>query len=126
MTSPTGDMVVFTDKQGLVRVEMRLGEDSVWLSQAAMAELYQTTPQNITQHLRKIYDEGEQDPDATCKPYLQVRSEGRREVTRQVKHYNLAVILAVGFRVRSLVGMRFRQWAVVVHRFRMPPPRPDS
>ncbi|MBM4366449.1 MAG: virulence RhuM family protein [Deltaproteobacteria bacterium] len=79
-----------------------------------MAELYGTTPQNITQHIRGIYAEGEQAPESTCKPYLQVRREGSREVQRSVRHYNLAVILAVGFRVRSPVGTRFRQWATQV------------
>lgn len=114
MTSPSGELIVYTDADGVARVQVRLAEGSVWLSQAQMADLYGTTPQNITQHLRAIYAEGEQDPAATCKPHLQVRREGAREVQRHVKHYNLAMILAVGFRVRSTVGTRFRQWATEV------------
>ncbi len=114
MTDPAGEMLVYTDADGLTRVQVRLDGDTVWLSQAMMADLYGTTPQNITQHIAAIYDEGEQDPDATCKPYLQVRREGERQVRRSIKHYNLAMILAVGFRVRSPVGTRFRQWATEV------------
>ncbi|MCB9529799.1 MAG: virulence RhuM family protein [Myxococcales bacterium] len=111
MTETSGELVVYTDPEGSVRVHVRLDEGSVWLSQGQMAELYGTTPQNITQHLRAIYREGEQDPAATCKSHLQVRREGAREVQRSIKHYNLPVILAVGFRVRSAIGTRFRQWA---------------
>jgi hypothetical protein len=81
------------------------------LTQAAMAELFQTTPQNITLHLQSIYDEGELDEAATCKEYLQVRQEGVRDVRRSLKHYSLDVILAVGYRVRSARGTAFRQWA---------------
>ena len=114
MTAAAGEIVVYTDPDGLVRVQVRLEEGSVWLSQAQLAELYGTTPQNITQHVRAIYDEGEQDPEATCKPYLQVRREGSRDVQRSIKHYSLAMILAVGFRVRSPVGTRFRRWATEV------------
>ncbi len=114
MSEPSGEILVYADPGGTVRVQVRLHDGSVWLSQAQMAELYATTPQNITQHIRAIYDEGEQHPEATCKPYLQVRREGSRDVQRSVKHYNLAVILAVGFRVRSATGTRFRQWATDV------------
>ena len=114
MTAAAGEIVVYTDPDGLVRVQVRLEEGSVWLSQAQLAELYGTTPQNITQHVRAIYDEGEQDPEATCKPCLQVRREGSRDVQRSIKYYSLAMILAVGFRVRSPVGTRFRQWATDV------------
>lgn len=114
MTTPSGEVLVYTDAGGLVRLQVRLHEGSVWLTQAQMAELYHTTPQNITQHVRGIYEDGEQDPDATCKPSLQVRREGSREVQRSIKLYNLAMILAVGFRVRSPVGARFRQWAADV------------
>jgi hypothetical protein len=76
-----------------------------------MAELFQTTPQNITLHIKSIYEEGEQTPEATCKDYLQVRPEGTRQVQRALKHYNLDIILAVGYRVRSQRGTQFRQWA---------------
>lgn len=85
--------------------------ETVWLTQAAIAELFQTTPQNITLHLAAIYQEGELEEGATCKDYLQVRQEGTRQVRRVLKHYNLEAILAVGYRVRSPRGTQFRQWA---------------
>jgi hypothetical protein len=93
------------------RVEVRLQDETVWMTQAAMAELYQTTPQNITIHLRAIYKDGELDETATCKEYLQVQSEGPRRVSRNRKFYSLPVIIAVGYRVRSLRGTQFRRWA---------------
>ncbi len=114
MTTPSGEMLVYTDPSGLSRVQVRLHEGSVWLSQADLAALYGTTPQNITQHIRAIYAEGEQEPAATCKDYLQVRLEGSRQVKRSIKHYDLAMILSIGYRVRSPVGTRFRQWATAV------------
>ncbi len=76
-----------------------------------MAELFQTTTQNITQHLKAIYQEGELQPEATCKDFLQVRQEGERQVRRKVQHYSLDAILAVGYRVRSQRGTQFRIWA---------------
>ena len=108
---PSGQFLLYQTEDGRQRVEVRLADGTVWLSQAAMAELFQTTPQNITQHIRTIYAEQEQDPDRTRKEYLQVRSEGSRTVRRQITHYNLDVILAVGYRVRSPRGTQFRQWA---------------
>lgn len=96
---------------GKTRVEVRLEGETVWLTQAALAELYQVTPQNITLHIKSIYTEGELAPEATCKEYLQVRQEGKRLVERQLKHYNLDMILAVGYRVRSHRGTQFRRWA---------------
>lgn len=83
----------------------------MWLTQALMAELFQTTPQNITQHLREIYAAGELEESATCKSFLQVRAEGARQVSRALRFYNLEAILAVGFRVRSHRGTQFRKWA---------------
>jgi hypothetical protein len=88
-----------------------VGDDSVWLTQAAIAELFETTPQNITLHIGAIYEEGELGEDSTCKEYLQVRQEGSRQVSRRLKHYNLKLVLAVGYRVRSPRGTQFRQWA---------------
>lgn len=105
------DIVVYTTEDGRSRVLVRVEGGTVWLTQAQLAELFQTTPQNITLHLKAIYDEAELNEEATCKDYLQVRQEGNRQVTRTLKHYNLDVILAVGYRVRSLRGTQFRQWA---------------
>lgn len=105
------EVILYQSEDGLARVECRFEEERVWLTQAQMASLFQTTPQNITQHLRAIYAEGELQAEATCKEYLQVRTEGRRSVTRAVLHYDLSAIVAVGFRVRSPRGTQFRQWA---------------
>jgi hypothetical protein len=80
---------------------VKLENNTIWLSQAQIAELFQTTPQNITLHLKSIFAEGELSETATCKDYLQVRVEGKREVQRQIRHYSLDVIIAVGYRVRS-------------------------
>ncbi|KQM76395.1 hydroxyacid dehydrogenase [Xylophilus sp. Leaf220] len=106
-----GEFVLYTSDDGITRVEMRVENGSLWLSQAEIATLFQTTPQNITQHVKAIYLEGEADPGATCKSGLQVRQEGSRQVRRTVRHYSLDVILAVGYRVRSARGTQFRQWA---------------
>jgi len=107
----TGEIVLYQTDDGRTRVECRFSEETLWLSQALMAELFQTTPQNITLHLKALYEEGEIDEGATCKEYLQVRREGAREVRRLVRHYNLDAILAVGYRVRSDRGTQFRRWA---------------
>lgn len=99
-------MLIYQD--GGMNLQVRLDGKAVWLTQAAMAELYQTTPQNITLHLQNIYDEGELTEAATCKEYLQVRIEGNRQVQRSLKHYSLDMILAVGYRVRSARGTQVR------------------
>ncbi len=106
-----GEFVLYTTEDGLTRVEMRAEDGSLWLSQAEIATLFQTTPQNITQHVKAIYAEGEADPEATCKSGLQVRQEGGRQGRRSVRHYSREVILAVGYRARSARGTQFRQWA---------------
>lgn len=108
---PAGEILLYQTEDGRTRVECRFAEESLWLTQALMAELCQTTPQNITLHLKTLYQEGEIAEEATCKDYLQVRVEGNRQVRRKVKHYNLDAILAVGYRVRSPRGTQFRKWA---------------
>lgn len=107
----TGEIILYQTDDGHTRVECRFSDESLWLSQALMAELFQTTPQNITLHLKALFADGEIEEAATCKEFLQVRQEGSREVQRAVKHYNLDAILAVGYRVRSLRGTQFRRWA---------------
>lgn len=109
-TQEHGELLIYRDEAG-GPIRVLLEGETVWLTQAQIAELYQTTPQNVTQHLKAIYDEGELTESATCKDYLQVRREGKREVSRRLKHYRLEVILAVGYRVRSPRGTQFRQWA---------------
>ncbi len=109
-TSPS-ELLLYQSQDGEVRIDVRFEDESVWLTQASIAELYQTTPQNITIHIRAIYEEEELAEEATCKPYLQVRQEGARQVKRSLKHYGLPMILAIGFRVRSARATLFRQWA---------------
>jgi hypothetical protein len=98
---PQGEILLYQTEDGRTRIECRFETENLWLTQALMAELFQTTPQNITLHIKALYDEGEVDEAATCKELLQVRLEGNRKVRRAVKHDNLDVILAVGYRVRS-------------------------
>ncbi len=95
-TPKPGEFLLYETEDGRTRVECRFAEESLWLSQAMMAELFQTSPQNITLHLKALYAEGEIAPEATCKSYLQVRLEGERQVRRTVKFYNLDAILGVG------------------------------
>lgn len=109
--SPQSELILYRTEDAQTRIQVRLAGENVWLTQSQLADLYQTTPQNITQHLKTIFEEGELDEQATCKDYLQVRTEGAREVRRTLRHYSLEAILAVGYRVRSARGTQFRQWA---------------
>ena len=104
-------IIIYQPESGTTRLEVRLQDETVWLTQNLMAELYQTTKQNISLHIQNIYEEGELDPEATVKKYLTVRPEGLRTVKRPLDYYNLDVIIAVGYRVKSGVATRFRQWA---------------
>ena len=104
-------MILYQTADGRTRLQCRFENETIWLSQVMIAELFQTTVPNINQHLKAIYAEGELAEAATIKSYLTVRSEGVREVSREVLHYSLPAILAIGYRVRSLRGTQFRQWA---------------
>ena len=108
---PQSEIILYQTEDGRTRVQCRFENETLWLTQAQIAELFETTPQNVTLHLKGIFAEGELVEAATCKDYLQVRLEGGREVSRKLKHYRLEAILAVGFRVRSHRGTQFRQWA---------------
>ena len=105
------EIIIYQTEDGVTKISVTLDGDTVWLTQAQMAELFQTTPQNITLHIGNIYQEGELTPDLTCKEFLQVQPEGSREVKRKRKYYNLDVIISVGYRVKSLRGTQFRIWA---------------
>jgi len=105
------EVVLYQTEDGRTRLDVRFEGETAWLSQADMATLFETTPQNITIHVKNIYDEGEVKAAATCKESLQVRAEGERQVRRSVLHYNLDVIISVGYRVKSLRGTQFRIWA---------------
>lgn len=105
------EFVLYQTEDGSTRIQCRFESETLWLTQAQLAELFQTTPQNVTLHLKAIFAEGELSEEATCKDYLQVRQEGNRAVSRQLRHYHLEAILAVGYRVRGHRGTQFRQWA---------------
>jgi hypothetical protein len=111
MESPKGDILVYQADDGRVKLEVRLQDETVWLTQAHMAELFQVKPQNITMHLKNIYAERELLEEATCKEFLQVQMEGARKVERSRKFYNLDAIISVGYRIQSQVATRFRIWA---------------
>lgn len=106
-----GKILIYQTEKGDTKVDVYFTEDTIWMTQRTMADLYQTTPQNITLHIKNIFEDGELDMGATCKDFLQVQIEGDREVQRDRKFYNLDMILAVGYRVRSNVGIHFRRWA---------------
>jgi hypothetical protein len=119
MTDPTdddnargqGELMLYRTEDGRDTFQLRVEDGSVWMTQAEIAALFENTPQNVTQHLKVVYDEGELSVESTCKDFLQVRQEGGRQVKRTTKLYNLQAILAVGYRVRSERGTQFRRWA---------------
>jgi len=108
---PQSGIVLYQTEDGRTRIQCRFENETIWLTQALIAELFQTSIPNINLHLKAIYAEGELTEAATIKPYLIVRAEGARQVSREVLHYSLPAILAVGYRVRSHRGTQFRQWA---------------
>ncbi|WP_022694162.1 virulence RhuM family protein [Ponticaulis koreensis] len=109
--APAGEILLYTSADGKARVECRFEDESIWLSQALMAELFDKDVRTINEHLKNLYEEGELFPEATIRKFRIVRREGERDVTRNIDHYNLEAIVAVGFRVRSTRGTDFRRWA---------------
>ena len=105
------DEIILYQPVETLALDVRVEDDSVWLTQAQMAELFQATKQNISLHIKNIYKEGELEEVATVKEYLTVQKEGKRNVQRNISYYNLDVIISVGYRVKSLRGIQFRQWA---------------
>lgn len=108
------NVILYTTEDGAAKIELRLENGTVWLSQAEIAELFQTTKQNISKHIQAIFDDQELDETATVNQQLIVQNEGDREVSRAISFYNLDVILAVGYRVRSVRGVQFRRYASTV------------
>jgi hypothetical protein len=106
----SGEIILYQTEDGVTVIRLQAQDGSVWLTQAQLAELFQTSIPNINQHIKAILDEGEQ-PESTIKQYLIVQTEGSRTVERQVSHYDLPMIMAIGFRVRSPRGLQFRRWA---------------
>jgi len=109
----TGEIVMYQPDE-TIRLEVRMDHETVWLTQAQMVELFQTTKQNVSLHVGNVFREGELNKEGTVKEYLTVQTEGNRNVIRKVKYYNLDVIISVGYRVKSKRGTKFRQWAAMI------------
>lgn len=111
MENKDNNILIYQDDDGTTKVNVRFADEDVWITQAQLAEIYDTTQQNIALHIKNIYTNGELQEEATHKDFLLVRQEGRRSVRRNIDHYNLDVIIALGYRVQSQVATRFRRWA---------------
>lgn len=111
MSNPHSELLFYTAEDGTSRVDVRLEDETVWLSQAQIVELFQSSRTNIVEHIQNIFSEGELDQHSTCRNFRQVRFEGNREVSRDIPHYNLDVIISVGYRVKSKTATQFRIWA---------------
>ena len=112
MTENLNDkIIIYQSEDGKTQLDVKLEGETVWLTQAQMVELFQTSKQNVSLHINNIYKEGELEKEATVKDYLTVQSEGARTIHRRVKYYNLDMIISVGYRVNTKRGIRFRQWA---------------
>ena len=109
---PNSEIILYQTEDGRTRVQCRFEDETVWLTQKLMAELFQIGVGTVNHHLKAIFSEGELQAGATIRCYRIVQNEGARQITREVEHYNLDAILAVGFRVRSHRGTQFRQWAI--------------
>ncbi len=107
----TSQLVIYQTEDGLIKLDVRFHDETVWLTQKLMSELFQTSSDNIGLHLKNIYEEGELDEISTTEDFSVVRQEGNRQVRRKLKHYNLDAIISVGYRVQSITATRFRQWA---------------
>ncbi len=108
---PQSSIILYQTEDGRTRIQCRFEEETLWLTQKLIADLFQIGVNTVNHHLKEIYGEGELMPEATIRSYRIVQTEGARQVTRGVEHYSLPTILAVGYRVRSPRGTQFRQWA---------------
>ena len=110
-TDEYGEILIYQTDDGQTNIEVKIEDDTVWLTQQQMSELFETSRTNVVEHIKHIYEEGELDEISTCRNFRQVRKEGNREVTRQIPHYNLDMIISLGYRIKSVIATRFRQWA---------------
>ena len=106
-----GDIVIYQTEDGDTKIYVRFVDETVWLTQQQMAELFQSSRTNIVEHIQHIYEEGELDEASTCRKFRQVRTEGSRQVTREIPYYNLDMIISLGYRVKSMIATNFRRWA---------------
>ena len=108
--SNTGEFILYASEDGELKIDVRLLDETVWLTQKQMAEMFQKNVSTINEHLKNIFDEGELDQNSTIRNFRIVQQEGERSIERDVQHYNLDVIISVGYRVKSLRGTQFRIW----------------
>lgn len=106
-----GDILIYQSEDGRTHIDVRMEQETVWLTQQQMAELFQTSRTNVVEHIQHIYEEGELIQEATCRNFRQVQQEGNRMVSREMPFYNLDMIISLGYRIRSVIATRFRQWA---------------
>ena len=106
-----GDIVIYQTEDGGTKIDVRFEGETVWLTQQQMAELFGSSRTNIVEHIQHIYEEGELDEESTCRKFRQVRDEGGRQVSREIPHYNLDMIISLGYRVKSRIATHFRRWA---------------
>lgn len=107
----TSEILIYQNTDGNIKIDVRLQEETVWLTQDQMATLFGKARNTITEHIQNVYEEGELEQNRTSRKFRQVRTEGKREVERELDHYNLDVIISVGYRVKSVQGTQFRIWA---------------
>ncbi len=106
-----GEILIYQSEDGLTNIEVKVQNETVWLSQQQMTDLFQTSRTNIVEHIKHIYAEDELDEASTCRKFRQVRTEGNREVSRELPYYNLDMIISLGYRVKSKIATNFRRWA---------------
>ncbi len=106
-----GEIVIYQTDDGDTKIDVRFVDETVWLTQQQMAELFQSSRTNIVEHIQHIYEEGELDENSTCRKFRQVRTEGNRQVVRELPYYNLDMIISLGYRVKSIIATNFRRWA---------------
>ena len=111
MKEDSNNIVIYQTDDGTTKIDVKLEDETVWLSQQQMADLYDTTKQNISLHIKNIFDEEELEINSTVKEFFTVQKEGNRKVERKVKYYNLDMIISLGYRIKSKVATNFRRWA---------------
>ena len=106
-----GEIIIYQTDDGDTKIDVRFVDETVWLTQQQMAELFQSSRTNVVEHIRHIYEEGELEENSTCRKFRQVRMEGSRRVAREIPYYNLDMIISLAYRVRSKTATHFRRWA---------------
>ena len=109
-----GEVLIYQSEDGLTHIDVKMEDETVWLTQQQMAELFQTSRTNVVEHIQHIYEENELDENSTCRNFRQVRREGSRDVNRNIPFYNLDMIVSLGYRVNSKRATEFRKWATNV------------